>query len=184
VGGTIYAASPPFPYFIKTYHVFCPGIAAIPPPNPVNWTGLAPDRGLVVWRHECDDSLHDMQYSRPRWRAGWRCRHSRCSARVVDGGCDGHPRHPRSARYPRPSDRSTYGRRANCDQLVLVAATPASRRRTPSVPRRRRRRPRSTRSSSPASGITSTASTSPTRWHQHSARRAAGHGERDHRRFS
>ena len=40
----------------------------------------------MVWRHECDDSLHDMQYSRPRWRAGWRCRHSRCSARVVDGG--------------------------------------------------------------------------------------------------
>jgi hypothetical protein len=45
VGGTIYAASPPFPYFIKTYHVTCPGITAIPPPNPVNWTGLAPDRG-------------------------------------------------------------------------------------------------------------------------------------------
>ena len=48
----------------------------------------------MVWRRECDDSLHDMQYSRPRWRAGWRCRHSRCSARVVDGGYDGHPRHP------------------------------------------------------------------------------------------
>ena len=45
MGGTIYAASPPFPYFIKTYHVTCPGITAIPPPNPVNWTGLAPDRG-------------------------------------------------------------------------------------------------------------------------------------------
>jgi hypothetical protein len=164
VGGTIYAASPPFPYFIKTYHVTCPGITAIPPPNPVNWTGLAPDRGAggLASRMRRFPSRHAVL--KAPLEAGWRCRHSRCSARVVDGGCDGHPRHPRSARYPRPSDRSTYGRRANCDQLVLVAATPASRRRTPSVPRRRRRRPRSTRSSSPASGITSTAPTSPTRW--------------------
>jgi hypothetical protein len=44
----------------------------------------------------------------------------------------GTPDTPDRQRYPRPSHRSTYGRRANCDQLVLVAATPASRRRTPS----------------------------------------------------
>lgn len=34
MGGTIDAASPPFPYFIKTYHVTCPGITAHPSSEP------------------------------------------------------------------------------------------------------------------------------------------------------
>ena len=164
MGGTIYAASPPFPYFIKTYHVTCPGITAIPPPNPVNWTGLAPDRGAgglasrmrrFPSRHAVLKAPLEGRLAVPtlalfspggRWRMRWA------------------PQTPQIGKIftaKRSIDIRTPGK---LRPARLEAATPASRRRTPSVPRRRRRRPRSTRSSSPASGITSTAPTSPMHW--------------------